>query len=259
MRPPRLPAFTFALLAVAGTAACNPKPLSEAHFAGGGGGGVHVATSEPTPSALSVSDKLDCPTEVGDLTRTSASEDGGACDYKSDKGVVHLAFADAGGDAKAALLTLRTQLDGELPGIAKNATIQVVTDRDAMGNKSTKVDMPFIHVDESGGRSKVRILGINIDADKDKKDKDEDKDDDDKAAAASTTPPEKRGVELVYVLVGGKPSPQGFHVVGYVAKGQPTGKLVVATFRYAKGDHFNNGDRHDDDVDRLIKLNVKPV
>ncbi|CAN5156287.1 hypothetical protein BH09PSE2_BH09PSE2_08080 [soil metagenome] len=258
MRSYSFPALILGLAAVAGTAACNPKPLAQANYVGGGGGGVHVATSEAMPGAVTVSDKLDCPTEVGSLTRTSAAADGGACDYKSDKGVVHLALTDNAGDAKAALAPLRSELDGELPGVAQKATIQVVTDRDATGHKSTKVDMPFIHVDESGGRSHVRLLGINIDADKDKKDKADDQDDDDKAAAASSTPAEQRGVELVYVLVGGRPSALGFHVVGYVAKGPPTGKLVVATFRYAKGDHFNKGDRHDDEVDQLMKLNVKP-
>ncbi len=260
MRTASLPALVLGLVTVGGLAACNPKPLAQANFAGGGGGGVHVATSEAMPGAVSVSDKLECPAEVGSLTRTGAAADGGSCDYKSEKGLVHLALTDNAGDAKAALAPLRAELDGELPGVAQKATIQVITDRDATGNKSTKVDMPFLHVDESGGKSHVRLMGMTIDSDKTKTDKADDQDDDDKAAAASATPAKDRGVELVYVLVGGKPSSQGFHVVGYVAKGPPQGKLVVATFRYAKGDHgFDKGDRHDDDVDQLMKLNVKPA
>ena len=67
-------------------------------------------------------------------------------------------------------------------------------------------------------------------------------------------------MELVYVLVSGKPSANGWHVLGYVAKGPPKGKLVVATFRYRQGEKtWSDGDRHDDDVDQLMKLNVKPA
>ena len=258
----------------------------------GGNGGVHVQTSDAMETAVTVADRLDCPETVGDLTRTGAAADGASCDYRSDRGVIHLAYADAtGADPSLALAPIRASLDGELPGIAKDATIQVVSEKDAAGGDHTrvdmpfihvedhgkdadghnraKVDMPFLHVDDDGKHSKVRLFGMTIDSDDDhhgrhhRKVVDVDEDDDDAGAnttAVSTVPFEQRGVELVYVLVGEKPTPAGYHAVGYVAKGARTGKLVVATFHYVKGDHsYSNGERNDSDVDALMRLNVKPA
>ena len=256
--------LAFALLAAAATitttAACHPRKLADIHV---GDGGVHVSTVEPMSTAVSVSARLDCPSEVGALKRTAIAADGASCDYMSDKGLVHLATVDAQTDPKGALAPLREQLDGELPGVASNATIQVVSEKGAGGTEHTKVDMPFIHVEDDGEKSHVRLLGIDIKSDSKHHKRDRDDDGDEVASGntvASTVPAADRGVELVYVLVSGKPSPAGYHVMGYVAKGPPKGKLVVATFRYLKGEKtWNDGDRHDDDVDELMKLNVKPA
>lgn len=256
-------ALTLLAAAALTTTACNPRKLADVHI---GDGGVHVSTFEPLKTAVTVDARLDCPSEVGLLKRTAIAADGASCDYSSDKGVVHLSMVDAQTDPKVALGPLRDQLDGELPGVAANATIQVVSEKGVGGAEHTKVDMPFIHVEDDGQKSDVRLLGIHIKSDKShRRDKDDDGDDDGDAVAsdntvAATTPPADRGVELVYVLVSGKASPAGYHVMGYVAKGPPKGRLVVATFRYIKGEKtWSDGDRHDDDVDQLMSLNVKPA
>lgn len=257
--------LTACCAAAATTAACHPRPLATMHM--GSNGGVHVQTQEPLDGAVAVADRLECPASLGALTRTAAAADGASCDYTSGKGVIHLAYADGAADPKAALAPLKTQLDAELPGVAENATIQVVSEKDAQGHKHDRVDMPFLHVEDNGdGRSHVRLLGINIDGgDHHGRQRHDvaDRDDDHDASAGNTVaggvPPANRGVELVYVLVSGKPSPQGFHVAGYIAKGPPRGKLVVATFHYKADNSFNHNDRHDSDIDQLMALNVKPA
>lgn len=266
IRPRSALLLTACFAAAATTAACHPRPIASFHP---GSGGVHVQTEEPMDGAVTVADRLDCPSEIGTLTRTGQSPDGAACDYRSEKGVIHLGYADGSTDPKAALAPLKRQLDAELPGVAEKATIQVVSEKDAFGHKTDKVDMPFIHVEDNGdGHSHVRLLGINIDSNdgpgRHHRHDDAGKDDDDTDVStgntvANATPPEKRGVELVYVLVSGKPSTQGFHVAGYIAKGPPKGRLVVATFHYKANDSFNHNDRHDDDIDQLMALNVKPA
>ena len=258
----RLALALIATVAAGGSlAACHPRTLADVHI---GDGGVHVATMEPMATAVTVAPRLDCPSEVGVLKRTAIAGDGTSCDYSSNKGVVHLSTVDAQTDAKGALSPLRDQLDGELPGVAANATIQVVSEKGVGGAEHTKVDMPFIHVEDDGDKSHVRLLGIDIKSDSKHRHHDKDDDGDEDTVTSSNTTATvtaaNRGVELVYVLVSGKPSAAGYHVMGYVAKGPPKGKLVVATFRYVKGEKtWSDGDRHDDDVDALMRLNVKPA
>jgi hypothetical protein len=258
----RLLSLLCATAAVAvGAAGCHPAKLADVKF--GENGGVHVSSIEPLQDAVTVGARLDCPAHVGTLKRTAIAADGASCDYASDKGRVHLATLNAQTDPKAALSPLRDQLDSELPGVAEKATIQVVSEKSAGGAEHTKVDMPFLHVEDDGEHSRVRLLGMDIQSDskRSKRAKAEDSaSNDTDGAAASTTPLADRGVKLVYVLVSGKASPDGFHVLGYVAKGPPKGKLVVATFRYRSGEkRWSDGDRNDDDIDALMALNVKPA
>ena len=254
-RPPTSPVL-IAALATLGLGACHPKSLAQGEHDFVGAhmhGGVHVQTSEPITGPVTVVSRLDCPETQGALHRTSQSADGRACGYASDKGVVDLALLPGGAaDPASALSPLKAKLDAILPREANGGTVAVTSTTDADGREHAKVDLPFIHVRDDGKRSHVRIFGMSVDSD-----------DDDNKSGATTEAKPKTGVEAVYVLAGDTPSAEGYHAVGYVARGGLTGALVVGTFKYRSGDEMSTSTdghgRHenDSDLDALLDLNAK--
>ena len=249
----------------AGLAGCHPKTLAQAKrdtF----GGGVHVSTVSPTRGPVAVVDRLDCPAEVGGLSRTAQAADGRSCDYASPRGEVTLSRVDApAGDAggAAALAPLRAAADALLPHQAEHATITVVSEVGTYGKKTTRVDMPFMHVEDDGGRSKVKMMGMTFNSDKtsrsvttgDKALRTTVRSDDDAAPARPGS-----GRDLIYLLAGDPGSAQGWHAVGYLARADARGAVVAAAFRYRDGKHIDaDADgvtRSDPDLRALLDLNA---
>ncbi len=234
-----------ALLVCTALTACHPKSIHQAK-ADMMAGGAHISAVEPIDEPVTIVSKLDCPDEQGELKRTSQASDGHSCAYSSDRGVVELQLMTApGGDAEATLAPIKAGIDAMLPHQASGATVAVSSEKIG-GRDVSKVDMPFIHVSDDGHRSHVRVFGINIDADNDSN----------KTGDAGKT---AQGNEYVYVLAGSPPSSDGYHAVGYVARSDTGGKVVVATFKYRNGDKFfrSGHDDHDSDLNALLDLNAK--
>ncbi|MGC1302244.1 MAG: hypothetical protein WA840_07710 [Caulobacteraceae bacterium] len=237
-----------ALLLLAGVAACHPKSLSQAKSEMIGGG-AHISSAETLNEPVTVATRLDCPDAQGALKRTAVAADGRSCAYRSDRGVVELALVDTpNGDAETALQPWKARTDAMLPHQASGATVAVVSEKGPDGRDVSKVDMPFIHVSDDGRRSHVKVFGITVDS-KDTPSKNE-------TGAADAG---GHGREVVYILAGSPPSPEGYHAVGYIARGDGADRMVVATFKYLKEGAFNSGENHgnDRDLDALLDLNAK--
>ena len=242
-------ALTAAVLAgVAALGACHPKPLSEAI----GSSAMHVSTSEPLDGPVAVATKLTCPQDAGDWTRTAAAADGATCSYASPKGVLDLALVSGPpGDPAAALAPERARLDALMPS-ARGAAMTVESRTDAQGRKVANVDMPFLHVRDDGAHKSVRILGFSVD----KTDRPGERDDDDDDAKPAKP---GAGTKLVYLLAGAGAAPGGYHAVGYEARGDARGRLVVASFKLARGGEVHSGEDDDDGMAHLLALNAPAV
>lgn len=247
-------ATAVALVAAAALAGCHPKSLAQGEhdmISGELHGGVHVQTSERLSSPVHVVDRLECPEAEGALRRTTQSADGRACSYSSSKGVVDLSLLpDGAADPAAALAPIKAKVDALLPREANGGTVTVSTETGADGKERSKVDLPFIHVRDNGKHSHVQVFGMTVDSD----------DDDRNRTGNVTASARSGGVEDVYVLAGAKPSSEGYHAVGYVARGGETGALLVGAFKYRNGEDMGvrGGRDHDrdGDFDRLMDLNA---
>jgi hypothetical protein len=247
-------AIAFAILGVSGLAlsACMPS--------------VHVDSVEALrvdKEPLKAVAQLDCPVEEGRFVLTGRDASGQSCDYRRDDGelVTLKRVALDGRPAAEALAPLRAELQGLIP--VKSTPIAPISDDETPHNK---VDMPFLHVKESGGRSDVSILGFHIRSDGDRADVDVSKGQRHTVVHASAHGAEvivdevgRQNVSYVYVLTHNHRPPSGYEAVGYLAKGPVTGPLVVAEFKAPRdhdgmdrGDHIDHGD-----VGRLIDRNVK--
>jgi hypothetical protein len=245
-RRPYAPGLTAtALLALClGAAACHPKKLSDAVSAG-----AHVSTSDTLKGPVAIPARLDCPEQEGQLKRASAAGDGRRCDYTMPTGVVELSLVEAANGDTAALAPFKAAVDAALPRQAHgaSATVSVSSEKAADGRDVNRVDMPFIHVSDDGRRSHVKILGMSIDSDSDSRHHD-----DEGSGASNTVADAPKGRESVYLLAGDPATPEGYHAVGYVARSDGQGRMVVALFRSRKGGADNN----DHDLDALLQRNA---
>jgi hypothetical protein len=205
--------------------------------------------------------KLDCPVEVGDLTRTTQSPDGQWCDYAARRGeTVRLRLVLLNGQTPSqALAATRAQLHDLVPVYRKAASASY---GDGPGD-SADVNVPFVRVHSDGDKADVRLFGIfhivshDHEADLDNS----------RASKHTAVHAGLRGAEvtadevgpnnasLVYVLAGNHRYASGYKAVGYIAKGPVAGPLVVAEFRSPVDSHRGNDGGHDD-IDRLIDRNL---
>jgi hypothetical protein len=118
-----------------------------------------------------------------------------------------------------------------------------------------EVHLPGLHVDADEDGAQVRIGGLRVDA-RDKsgnvKINSSDGDVDIRArddAAEIRTRDKGQGVRLTYILVDDTPSPQGWRLVGYEARGPAGGPIVAAVVR--------SKERHEDKVFDAAKTLVK--
>jgi hypothetical protein len=249
--------MTFRILALSGVAAAalalaGCHPLVRVHHSGG------FHSSGP----ITVLDKLDCPETEGRLTRTAAAADGQSCDYKGpDDEMVSLTrmVLPAGQTAQVALSPMEASLQGMIKRGAGTGLVNVTSDEGPNGDKAN-VDMPGIHIHSNGDKSQVKIFGVTVDSDNDKANvhvgsgsKQASVNADDHGATIRANDVSNGNTESVFILAGEPATPDGYHAVGYVARGPAAGPLVVAQFKTKREHH---GDQHGD-LDDLIARNAK--
>lgn len=244
LRPIRTAALISAAAVAGGVAACHPKPMG----AIGRDAAIHVSTVEPTGGPVTVAQRLTCPQTADLWTRSAAAADGASCTYTSSRGELDLRLVSGpAADPAAALGPERARLDALMPS-ATRAAMVVDTTVDADGRRHANVDMPFVHVREDGDHKSVKVMGLSVD--RSGRDKDDGDADETPAAPGS-------GRKLVYVLAGASSAGGGWRAVGYQARADASGRMVVASFRLARGLR-SHGDSDDDDdgVRHLLDLNA---
>lgn len=231
---------------------------------------VHVDSFEAARidgAPLKAVAQLDCPVEEGRLVLTGRAADGQSCDYRRGDGemVTLRRVALDGRTAAEALAPMRAELAGLVP-VGYAPITPVAADPAVPYNR---VDMPFLHVREGGGRSEVKILGIKIKSEGERADIDVSKGRRHTIVHAGSHGAEvmvdevgKENASYVYVLAGKHQAPSGYEAVGYVAKGPASGPLVAAEFKAPRGhehdyDHDYEGPGEHGDIGRLIDRNVK--
>ncbi len=237
---------------------------------------VLAACTPPHPKAqggasLRTVSSLDCPDNQGDLKLQTKSGDGQSCAYSSGEGdqVTLKLVSVPGGDVKAALTPIETEIKSELPQV--NSSAKESGDGEKawrQGDDKDKVDLdlPGLHIHSRGdGHADVDTVGVHVTAngDGDKGNGDAHVvvaggsrggvtvDAHDGGAQIRVTD-SGAGVRQTFILESDSPGPKGFRVAGYDARGPSAGPLVVATI-LAK-DKDGDGLRHD--VRELLKLNV---
>jgi hypothetical protein len=259
--------------------ACHPVERGHIHFVG------------PQSGFMQVAAKLDCPVHSHDLTRASVAADGASCTYDGpNEETVSLRLQPLAGATPEAVLakwegqlksdagpgsftpssepTTADRLDPHAKdGDAGDARHNEVddkdnSDKDAADHGRTKIDLPGVHISTDGDKADVSLPGLSIHANGDNAQV--------KAglwghsasiagnnggAMIRIGRADKSGVDAMMMLVSDAPGPTGYRTVGYVAKGPPTGPLVIATFKSKSYDHHDHNDAGDG-VKKLVNLNV---
>jgi hypothetical protein len=244
-------------------------------MAGAAGAALALAACNPphprAAAPLRTVTALDCPVTQGDLTRKTAAADGKSCAYATQAGdqVTLQLVSLAGGDARAALAPIETQLKTEVPAAAstpppavKGAGAQSATQ--VADKDQVDIDLPGIHIHAHGdGRSDVDTAGVHVHAAGDGEG--------DNATVQVGEPGDKgvsvnageggaqirvdeggAGVRARYILASETPGPHGYRVAGYEARGPSAGPIVVAEV-LAKSD---DADELRGDIHALIRRNV---
>jgi len=168
-------------------------------------------------------------------------------------------------DAEAARADAEAQADGQAIANAGGGDSAHVSAPglkvDAEGDHA-RVSLPGIHVDAEGDRANVRIGGFTIRA----------KGDQAQISSAGGSSPDTQAVSIqardnaaeirtrapgdairqTYLLTDNTPSPGGWRLVGYEARGPRGGPIVIATVRGRE----RNSDGIFDDAKDLVTLNV---
>jgi len=189
-----------------------------------------------------------------------ATPDGQSCSYRRDNGeVVTLIRLPLNGQTpRSALVPVETALAADVSAKPGPEAVAVNVAQGDSGDRA-KIDLPGVHIDANGDKAKVSVFGVTVNADGDKADVHAGV-----GANAATVHAGPGGAEvragsvgtqavnLFYVLAGDAAGPNGYHAVGYVARGLIAGPLVVGEFK-SKADSQNHSDH---DFEALIDMNV---
>ena len=226
--------------------------------------------------------KLDCPQSQGNLTRVSAAPDGLSCVYSGEGAEVTLQLADLkGSPAKTLLNPLEQDLRALMPPpspkqVQATAEKAEKTENAGKGEKAERVNisLPGVSIQADDNGAKIKAAGVNIDANNDGAEIKYYRNIDDENDSGSVKANENgvtvsandgdkprhhgrrnRGNVRATFILAGDPGPQGYGVVGYVARGPRGGPLTLAVVK-AKGGHKSDGD-HDifNDVEQLVRHN----
>jgi hypothetical protein len=198
--------------------------------------------------------QLTCPVMQGQLKRVSASPDGQTCAYRADDTEVTLRLvALKGGDARAALAPVETELKGLMP-VSKPEPVP--EEPAASAGENVAIDFPGLQVHANDAGAQVRVAGMHVDADdngaKVRLGGDTIVNANENGAEIRQSQSNDEGVRSTFILAGDKVS-GGYRVVGYEARGPKTGPLVVAVVK-SRAEH--NDREVFNDMKALVKLNA---
>lgn len=230
--------------------------------------------------------KLDCPPKQGELSRVNVSGDGKSCAYRSSDGAeVSLELIPVAGGPEATLAKIETELraapsgapnasetntaiadaaqaKAELAAVSAEvarvhdealrdagADVSTAAGSDAGRDEGARIDLPGVHISESGDGGNVRIGPLKVDSDGDDTTINIYRDVRMRGEALSR---EKRGLRATFIYTG-KDLPAGYRYVGYEAGGPKSGPLTVAKVR-SKID-TESGDNIHHDVQELVRRN----
>ncbi len=240
---------------------------------------------------LTVAAQLDCPQTEGKLTRQSSAPDGQSCTYRGDDNteITLMRTALSGRSASEAIKSVETELASAVPahqsGGASDAEKGQVKNWDdengshaahaeAHEHDRANIDLPGIHIHADGhsgpnngdDKVQIRLPGVSIDANDGGaristslagvKNAVIDANDSGAEIRADTT--DAGNTERTWLLASDQPGPDGYHMVGYMARGPNGGPLVIAKIRSKEihEHHFDHGLGFED-IKHLIALNLK--
>lgn len=229
-----------------------------------------VSNNSDDTSALKVIDALQCPSDLGVLTRRGTASDAGrTCTYTGPRGAevkLHLVNLD-GADAADVLKQYEQQI---IPAeTAKAANVAVESGTGQNKGDSASVRLPGLKVDADGDRATVRMPGMTIEADGDRANirigglvirSDENgsqitnagPNSDNNTPLPAPARASSNSVRANVMQVVSTPGPDGWRVLGYEARGPSGGPVVIATFRLRDRD----ADDVLDAVRELVAINV---
>jgi len=133
----------------------------------------------------------------------------------------------------------------------------------ASNEDHTNINLPGLHISTHGDKADVSLPGLSIHANGDKAEvhagwwgRNATIEGHDGGATVRVGRADQSGVDSMLIVTSDHPGPTGYRAIGYVAKGPPTGPLVIATFK-AKSDNRSEHDVAGDSVKKLVNLNVQ--
>lgn len=133
---------------------------------------------------------------------------------------------------------------------------------DAGRRDHTKIDLPGLHIATNGDKADVSLPGLSIHANGDTAEvhagwwgRSATIEGHDGGAVIRVGRADTSGVDSMLIMTSDRPGPTGYRAVGYVAKGPPSGPLVIAVFK-AKRDAHSEHDPAGDGLKKLVQLNV---
>ena len=222
---------------------------------------VRITKREETSSEgepIRAISELNCPEHQGNLTRTETAANGLSCRYAGPRGAevtLQLVTLQDGQSPSDLLAPFEESLRRLMPHTVERAGDSPLVSVQS-GGDSTRVRLPGISVDEGDGRSSVRIGPIHIEGDASDSGSERggvsvSVNANDNAAEVRARS-EHEGLRATYVLTDEQASEEGWHLVGYEARGPVEGPIVIAI--------VHSKDRDEDVVfdaaKDLVSLNV---
>jgi hypothetical protein len=247
-----------------------------------------AAACTPRPTVARVA--LDCPTEQGDLTRSSVAADGRTCVYTTRDGdEVSLRLIPVSGSYQAALSPIQQELKAHVetpqetaeakarqadaeaktaasPGAKSAADAAKQAANDALGEARdaeaaakdasdvdavTHIDLPGIHISADDNNGGSANVNVGSIHVNAGENGAVIQVEKDVRLRGEALSPEKRGFRATYILATDNLK-DGWRAVGYEAAGPKTGPITVAVVKSRSGEH----DHVLADVKRLVRRNA---
>lgn len=217
------------------------------------------AARQRAEHALKTVTKLDCPENQGGLTRVSAAPDGQSCEYKGEQSEVSLRILKvSGSEAGVALKGIEDEIRPLVPKTGPDeATLEKGTSN---AEENVDIRLPGVTIRANDAGAKISAGGADINAGDDgaevRVSRNVEIDGKKVESERITRRKSDDGVHAMLILASDKPTPSGWNVAGYQARGPQGGPLVVAVIK-AKDDQADTKD-HDtfEMADELVRHNV---